>query len=189
MEIEKEKRFNVTEDVWAKALANSEEYKEQVDMLDITMGAFGRESVAKTGKVFRIRKKPNKITLEIKNRIEDGWQEEAITLDSVARGISFLTLAGLKPYLFIDRKREIRKYKGLKVFFDDIKFLGKYIEIEYQDSNDSENEMTEFCKICNIINEPQPMYGEIINHKYETDESFRKSFDNYLKELVDKHTF
>ena len=148
------------------------------------MGAFGRESVAKTGKVFRIRQKPNKITLEIKNRIEGGWQEEAIVLDSVERGMSFLTLAGLKPYLFISRTREVRKYKGLKIFFDDIELLGKYIEMEYQDSLNAENELKEFCNLCGINCPEQPMYGEIINKKYETDEKFRQVFDEYLEKLT-----
>lgn len=187
MELEKEVRFLVTDDVWQNALKNSEEYKEKVEMLDITMGAYGRESVAKTGKVFRIRQKPNKTTLEIKNRIDGGWQEEAIVLDSVDRGVSFLTLAGMKPYLFIKRNREVRKYKGLKVFFDDIYLLGKYIELEYQDSKNSENELKEFCKLVGINGDEQPLYGEIINYKYETDENFKLAFDNYLNNLVDKY--
>ena len=184
MEIEKEVRFNVTDEMWLKALSNSENYKEKVEMLDITMGAFGRESVAKTGKVFRVRQKANKITLEIKNRIEGGWQEEAILLDTVERGVSFLTLAGLKPYLFIARNREIKKYKNLKIFFDDIELLGKFIEIEYQDSNDSEKEMQEFISMCGISGEEQPLYGDIINKRYEEDSQFRTNFDEYLNKIV-----
>lgn len=184
MEIEKEIRYSVSVEIWQKALECSDNYKEKVEMLDITMGAYGRESVAKSGKVFRVRKKPGKITLEIKNKINGGWQEEAIILDSVERGISFLSLAGLKPYLFIDRIREVRRFKGLKIFFDDIKFLGKFIEIEYQDSNDSERELEEFCNMCGITGTPQPLYGDIINSKYETDEVFRKNFEEYLHNLI-----
>ena len=184
MEIEKEERYKVSDSAWEKALENSQEFKEKTEMLDIVMGAYGRESVAKTGKVFRIRKKPNKIALEIKNRIDGGWQEEAIALDSVKRGVNFLTLAGFSPYLFIDRIREVRTYKGLKVFFDDIKLLGKYIELEYQDSQEAEKEMMEFCSLCGIDGESQPLYGEIINIKYDTDENFRKEFDEYLNKVV-----
>ena len=184
MELEKEVRYLVDDVVWENALEKSSEYKEKVKMLDITMGAFGRESVAKTGKVFRVRQKPDKITLEIKNRIDGGWQEEAIELDSVKRGVSFLTLAGLKPYLFISRMREVRKYKGLKIFFDDIELLGKYIEIEYQDSSDSKNELREFCSVCGISGVEQPLYGDIINKKYEEDAEFRQSFEAYLEKLI-----
>ena len=184
MDIEKEVRFKVADDVWQKAIEHSEEYQAKLEMLDITLGAFGRDSVARTGKVFRIRKKPNKITLEIKNKISDGWQEEAIVLDSVERGINFLTLAGLKPYLFIDRTREVRKYKGLKIFFDNIKMLGKFIEIEYQDSNNAYEELEEFCKVCSIDGEKQPLYGDIINNMYATDEEFRKEYDKQMNLII-----
>ncbi|MGN1258839.1 MAG: CYTH domain-containing protein [Christensenellales bacterium] len=184
MQLEKEVRYLVDDAVWKNALDKSAEYKEKVKMLDITMGAFGRESVAKTGKVFRVRQKPDKITLEIKNRIDGGWQEESIVLDSVERGVSFLTLAGLKPYLFISRMREVRKYKNLKIFFDDIELLGKYIEIEYQDSLDSENELREFCSLCGISGIDQPLYGDIINKRYEEDIKFKQSFDEYLKTIT-----
>ncbi len=187
MELEKEVRFLVDDDIWNKAQEITKPYKDKVEMLDITMGAYGRESVAKTGKVFRVRKKPNKITLEIKNRIADGWQEEAIVLDSVKRGISFLTLAGMKPYLYIARTREVKKFKGLKIFFDDVELLGKYIEIEYQDSEDAMPELKEFCSLCGIEGDEQPMYGEIINTKYDEDIEFRNAFDNKLKLLINEH--
>ena len=187
MELEKEVRFLVGDDIWNKAQEITKSFKDKVEMLDITMGAYGRESVAKTGKVFRIRKKTNKITLEIKNRIADGWQEEAIVLDSVTRAISVLTLAGLKPYLYIARTREVKKFKGLKIFFDDVELLGKYIEVEYQDSEDAMAELQEFCSLCGIESDGQPMYGEIINIKYEEDIEFRKAFDNKLKLLINEH--
>lgn len=186
MELEKEVRFLVTDEIWQTALDNSTPYKEKVKMLDITCGAYGRESVAKTGKVFRVRNLPNKITLEIKNRIEGGWQEEAIVLESVEKGISFLNLAGMKPYLFIDRYREVKKFKDLKIFFDDIYLLGKYIEIEYQDSPDAENQVKVFLNICKIEGEPQPLYGEIINYKYDNDTIFREKFEKYLNTLIEK---
>jgi len=184
MELEKEVRFLVTNTEWGKAIKNSQEFKPRIKMLDITLGAYGRDSVAKTGKVFRIRQKPHKITLEIKNRIEGGWEEEAIVLDSVERGMSFLRLAGLKPYLFISRLREIRKYKGLKIFFDDIDLLGRYIEIEFQDSIFAEKELKEFLALCGIKSEPQPLYGEIINEKYDNDAYFRSKFDEYLNDIL-----
>ena len=186
MELEKEVRFLVTDEVWNSALSNTTDYKERVKMLDITLGAYGRESVHKTGKVFRVRQKPNKITLEIKNRIEGGWEEEAIELDSVARGVSFLQLAGMSPYLFIDRYREVRRFKGLKVFFDDIDLLGKYIEIEYQDSDNSEKELEEFISLVKITGNPAPLYGEIINEKYDTDIDFRVKFEEKLAKIIEE---
>lgn len=184
MELEKEVRYLVSDDEWEKAIENSTPFKEKTKMLDITMGAYGRESVAKTGKVFRIRKKGDKITLEVKNRIEGGWQEEVVRLDSVEQGMNFLRLAGMEAYLFIDRYREVRKYKGLKVFFDDINLLGKYIELEYQDSDDAVSDVEEFKKLCGINSSEQPLYGDIINYKYENDENFRIEFERILESLI-----
>lgn len=90
----------------------------------------------------------------------------------------------MDPYLYIDREREVRQYKGLKIFFDDIKLLGKYIEIEYQDSTSAETELNEFIKMFNIEGDPQPLYGTIINEKFESDPNFRKIFSETLANLI-----
>ena len=184
MEVEKEVRFLVDDKAWDNALKVSDKYKEKVKMLDITMGAYGRESLAKTGRIFRVRQKPNKVTLEVKQRTTEGWLEESVKLESVNQGVNFLTLAGLKPYLYISRFREVRKYKGLKIFFDDVELLGKFIEVEYQDSVDAEKELQEFINICKIKNNPQPLYGDIINERYNKDEVFKQKFDEVLDNLI-----
>ena len=181
MEIEKEVRYAVSDEIWNDVLEGTEEYKQKVQMIDITCGAYGREFYQKTGKVFRVRQKPNKTTLEIKSRTDDGnWLEEAVKLESVKQGLNFLHLAGLDPYLYIERSREVKKYKGLKVFFDDVELLGKYIEIEYQDSEDTEKELEEFIEKFGIVGEPAPLYGTIINQRYDGDEEFRLAFDDKL---------
>lgn len=185
MEVEKEVRYLVTDKIWNDVHKKTTPLIEKVHMLDITCGAYGRDSLAKTGKVFRVRQKPNKISLEIKKRTNNNdWIEESIKLESVQQGVNFLHLAGMDPYLYIDREREIRKYNNLKIFFDDIELLGKYIEIEYQDSNNAESELAEFIKLFNIDGEPQPLYGTIINEKYETDPVFKKVFDEKLTNLI-----
>ena len=187
MEIEKEVRYAVSDEVWNNVLDGTEPYKDKVQMTDITCGAYGRESYQKTGKVFRVREKPSKTTLEIKSRTEDGnWLEEAVKLESVKQGLNFLHLAGLDPYLYIARSREVKKYKGLKVFFDDIELLGKYIEIEYQDSEDAEKELDEFVSKFGIVGEPAPLYGTIINQRYDEDEEFRITFEAKLKSFIEE---
>jgi len=112
--------------------------------------------------------------------------EEAIELKSVNQGLRFLHLAGLDPYLYIDREREVKEYKGLKIFFDDIQLLGKFIEIEYQDSKDARNELDEFTKKFGITGKPEPLYGEIINKKLNSDADFNDKFTKRLKEIVEE---
>lgn len=185
MEIEKEVRYIVDNKVWQSVIDGTTEYKPQEHMIDITMGKYGFESFAKTGLVFRVRQKGQKTTLEIKKRVQDReWQEESIVIDSVKRGVSYLSLAGLSPYLYIDRTREVRRYKGLKIFLDDVKMLGKYIEIEYQESDQAENELREFLQKFDITSDPQPLYGDIIIAKYRNDQSFKNEFDKKLQNLI-----
>lgn len=185
MELEKEVRYAVNNSTWEQVYANTNPHVEKMHVLDITCGAYGRDSLAKTGRVFRVREKPNKITLEIKKRKDKtDWIEESIKLENVKQGINFLHLAGMDPYLYIDRQREIRKYKGLKIFFDDIELLGKFIEIEYQDSENAEAELKEFIERFKIDNDPQPLYGTIINNRYESDEDFRDAFTKKLQSLI-----
>lgn len=86
MELEKEVRYLVTDEIWSNIYQNTSPLEEKTHVVDIICGAFGRESLAKTGRVFRVRQKPNKIALEIKKRTDNhDWIEEAIKLDSVAR--------------------------------------------------------------------------------------------------------
>ena len=62
-------------------IKNSEPYKLSTHTLDITFGAFGFESLAKTGRITRIRQKGETILLEIKAReSQNSWIEEKIKL-------------------------------------------------------------------------------------------------------------
>lgn len=185
MQIEKEVRFKVGEKEWARALKATQGVKDKSQVLDITCGKYGFESLAKTGMVFRIRQSAKGLKLEIKKRTGNNtWLEESLNLESLKQGLNFLHLAGLEPCLYINRMREERAFKGLKVVFDDVELLGKYIEIEYQDSKNAVAELDEFLRITSIENAPQPLYGDIIKAKVETDKKFRDSFYKKLEELI-----
>ena len=185
MEVEKEVRYLVDDNIWNSVLLGTTEYKPKSQMLDITMGKYGLDSFQKTGLVFRVRQKGEKISMEIKKRVgESEWLEESIPLDSVGRGVSYLKLAGLSPYLYISRTREVKKFKGLKIFLDDVEMLGKFIEIEYQDSDNAKAELNEFLQTFGIENNPQDLYGTIIIRKYNEDENFRNAFNSKMNEIV-----
>ncbi len=189
MEIEKEVRYLVDENCWNKILNGTTEYKPKEHMIDITLGKYGFDSFAKTGRVFRVRQKGQRISLEIKKRVDNSqWLEESIPLESVEKGLSYLHLAGLDPYLYIDRYREVKKYKGLKIFFDNVDMLGRFIEIEYQDCANGLSELNEFVSQFDIKGEPQELYGDIIIHKYKTNPEFRAKFDIRMSELMSNAT-
>ena len=183
MEREKEVRYRIDNSMKDLIIKNSEPYKLSTHTLDITFGAFGFESLAKTGRITRIRQKGETILLEIKAReSQNSWIEEKIKLDSVEQGFNFLKLSGLEPYLFLDRDREVRKYKNLKIFLDNFSLLGDFVEIEYQDGNRADAE--EFISLCGIKGESQPLYGDIVKELFLKDKNFKESFETTLNKIV-----
>ena len=69
MEKEQEVRFEITGDQKKSIINNTEEYKERMEMLDITFGYEGFNSYSKYGFICRIRQKGDKKTLEVKKYI------------------------------------------------------------------------------------------------------------------------
>lgn len=184
MEIEKEVRYEVSKDQIAKILDSSIEYKAKSDMLDITCGYDGFESLKKHGFICRIRQKNGKITLEIKKYLNNSdCYEECITLENVNQGVNYLYLLGMKPYLYLKRQREVRKFKNLKVFIDEFDLIGDYVEIEYQDSPDVKKELEEFINLIGITNAPCKMYGDIVKGRLE-DSDFKDVFEEKLQSFL-----
>lgn len=188
MELEKEVRYKINDEQKEKILLLAAESKKKEQMLDITCGFEGFDSLSKLGYICRVRQKGNKKTLEVKNYSnENECVEETIELDKLSTGVNYLKLIGMKPYLYLCRTREIRKFNDLKVVIDELDLLGDYVEIEYQDSKDSENELQEFRKLIGIINEPADKYGDIVKKLLETDNSFQEKFNDNLEKILVKY--
>lgn len=184
MEIEKEVRYNITDEQLEKIKNITTIFSERTEMLDITCGYEGFESYSKYGFICRIRQKGNKKTLEVKNYSNDNeCLEQAIKLDKVVDGVNYLKLIGMEPYLYLKRFREIRTFKNLKIFIDEFDILGNFVEVEYQDSNNEE--LNEFIELINITAEPQDMYGAIVKKRLETELDFKKIFKENLEKILD----
>ena len=185
MELEKEVRYEVSDEVFEKIKTLNHKNNPPVQVLDFTCGAYGKTSLQITGMIFRVRQKGEKFSLEIKKRTEDkNWIEESISIPSAEKGLSFLRLAGINPYLFINRMRTSFNYGNLKIDLDDVELLGKFVEIEYQDSENADKELEEFKTLCNIQGDPADLYGTIILNKQETDPEFNKAYYKRLNELI-----
>ena len=188
MEKEQEVRFEITGDQKKSIINNTEEYKERMEMLDITFGYEGFNSYSKYGFICRIRQKGDKKTLEVKKYInKNECIEQIIKLEKVTDGINYLKLIGMKPYLYLKRHREVRKYKNLKAFIDEFDIIGDFVEIEYQDSKSKKEELKEFINLINIKGSEQDMYGGIIKCKLEQDFEFKKIFDKNLNKILEKN--
>ncbi len=187
MEVEKEVRYLINNDEKKKIIKATEPFKEKTSMLDITCGYDGFDSYKKYGYICRIRQKGNNKTLEVKNyKNSKECIEQVINLDKVSDGVNYLKLIGMKPYLYLKRDREIRKYNDLKIFIDEFDILGDYVEIEYQDSKNANIELINFKKLIGINGIEQDMYGGIVKDKLKKDKDFKKLFEDNLENILNK---
>lgn len=188
MEKEKEVRYLIDERQIKEIINNTDPYKERMEMLDITCGYDGFDSYSKYGFICRIRQKGDKKTLEVKNYVnKNECMEQSIKLEKVVDGVNYLKLIGMKPYLYLKRIREVRKYKNLKIFIDEFDILGNFVEIEYQDSDNEVKEVEEFINLIGIQGTEQDMYGGIVKNRLENDEKFREVFDTGLAQVLENY--
>ena len=188
MEIEKEIRFKIESDSKIKEIElETEEIQEKSETIDLVLGWKGFESLDKYGFICRVRKKNDEIYLECKKKIKDNtWNESKIKLKEFREGVNFLSLIGMKPYLYINRKRQIRKFKDLKIYIDEVDMLGNFIEIEFQKAQNEKDQIQEFLSYFNIKNIEQKLYGDIFKEKIETDINFKKEFEKKMKYFINK---
>ena len=184
-ELEKEYRYSVNNKIIENIRKISKVIEKEQYQIDLTFGYDGFESLYKFGYICRIRKKGEKQWLEVKRMQDDSsFIETKIYIDKLKDGIDLFYAIGMKPYMYMIRKREIFKYNNLKIFIDDVDLLGKFVEIEFQDETNKEN-IDNFLKIVGIYSEKMPLYGDIINEKLKNDNNFKKKFDNKLKEILE----
>ena len=188
MEIEKEVRFKIENKSEIKKIElETEEIQGKSKTIDLVLGWKGFESLDKYGFICRVRKKNDEIYLECKKKIEETiWNESKIKLQEFKDGVNFLSLIGMKPYLYINRKRQIRKYKDLKIYIDEVDMLGNFIEIEFQEALNEKERIQEFLRHFNIKNREQKLYGDIFKEKIETDTNFKAEFEKKMKLFIDK---
>ncbi len=187
MNIEKEVRYEISEQTISRIIELTKPYKQRTNMLDIIFGYHGLESLQKQGYICRIRQKADKKTMEVKKQTSDGWLEQEITLNNLGDGINYLQLIGMKPNMFFKRFREVRLYKGLKIFIDEMEILGNFVEIEYQDSLDAKQELSEFLRDANITGDEQDLYGSIVRSRISTDPKFKETYTNALNSVIDEY--
>ena len=187
MEIEKEYRYKVTDEQIQRIKQISNVIDEKSEQIDLTLGYDGFNSLNKYGYVCRVRKKANKIWMEVKKKQEEGFfYETKIELNSFKDGVDFCSFLGMKAYMYSKKTREILDYKGLKIFIDDIDLLGKYIEIEFQDVDNPNELIKEFMEKTLIEDIKQPLYGDILNKLINEDKEFKEKFEKGILQFMSK---
>lgn len=182
--IEKEVRYKITEEQKNKIIESTEQLIQNEKNVDLVMGWDGFESLGKYGFICRIRQTTRSIELQVKKLLENKhWEETNIKLEKFEQGYNLLKTLKMEPYLYINRNRQVRKYKGLKVFLDEIDLLGDYVEIEFQDSTNPEEEIKQFKDEFQINTEEAKLYGDIFKEKIETEEGFKEKFMKRIEEV------
>lgn len=188
MKLEREYRFSVNEENLTKIKMLSRPKKPVDRVTDLVMGYYGFNSLDRLGYICRIRQKKGKTVLECKKRMDSNtWQEQQITLDSIKQGYNFLSALGLKPYLLLDRQREVRETEDFILALDDVEMLGKFVEIELKDieSSDNEKKLQQFLVECKISGKAQKLYGDIFKEKIENDATFKNTFEKSLGRVLE----
>ena len=186
MEIEKEVRYKINDKkVIKKIILNTEELKSRSNVVDLVMGWNGFESLNKYGFICRMRKQNGKISLECKKRISnEKWNESKIALNTFKEGYDFLSLLGMKPYLYINRYRQVRKYKNIDIYIDEIDMLGDFVEIEYQNTKNEKWQIEDFIEKFGIDCEKQKLYGDIFKEKVKNDKKFQQKLNENLLKFI-----
>ena len=181
--IEKEIRYKITDTKINKILSDNNIKTNSIKMLDIVLGKDGFNSLEKYGYIVRIRQKNENLMLEMKQRIDKNeWLETNIPLNNIKDCYNILKTLGLEAYLFIKRDRMKFNINNLKICIDNVSLIGKYIEIEYQESN--EEELKIFIEKYNLKGSGEPLYGDIFKEKVENDIKFKEKFIKELNKII-----
>lgn len=173
--LEKEERYLIDSNIVLRIIEISDQISPKEKMIDLTCGKLGFNSLEKYGYICRVRNKNGSICMEVKQRQDDGsFVESKIKLNTIKDGVDFFGLLGMTPYLCIEREREVREYKGLKIFIDNVELLGTFVEIEYQNIIGKDSIIDEFKSKTGINGEPQGLYGDLFNEKMEKDQEFKE---------------
>lgn len=187
MEIEKEVRYKIDEIQKEEIIRKTEIIESPSQTIDLVMGWSGFDSLDKYGFICRIREKNEKIELQIKKRVSNcEWKESRIKLNSFEEGYDMLKTLKMEPYLYINRIRQVRRYKDLKIFLDEVDLLGDYVEIEFQDSKNAKDNIEEFIKMFKIEDKKEKLYGDIFKEKIDTEKEFKEAFVKKLKEFLEQ---
>ena len=186
MEVEKEVRYKIADKKKIEnIISNTEELKARANVIDLVMGWNGFNSLNDYGFICRLRKKNDKINLECKKRISDEeWNESKIALNTFKEGYDFLSLLGMKPYLYINRYRQVRKYKDIDIYIDEVDMLGDFVEIEFQNTNNEKEQIESFLQEFCIDDKKQGLYGDLFKEKVENDELFKMEFNKKLLNFI-----
>ena len=182
--IEHEKRFKLTECQFNAIYNLPLEWSAPYQLTDIVFSTTGNVDIDVVGWVVRLREKKGCISIDYKsplNKEFTKWEEIVIQVDDFAKAMSFLLKIGLSAGLVLDRIRIDSVWDNFKLTLDNLKYLGRFLEIEIIDPQ-KYTDFDLFSTHFNIkLGDSQPPYGKIMLKEIENNVNVRHEINEYIK--------
>ncbi len=181
MEIEIKAKVNSLKEVEKKLLKLNTKFIKEVKQNDIYFGDINLYKKIGYSFMMRIRKEKNNTYLTYKGSKtkKDGiYEEYEFNIDNKKEGIQMLKAMGLDKIIEVNKERKEYKINNLTICLDNIKELGKYIEIESLDNKDLNKK-----RLKEILNKLDIKKDQIIDKGYISIllEKRKSKYSKYIK--------
>lgn len=186
--MELEFRFRLSDDEFAHGL-NRFDWSPPLRVCDLTLGPSGATSMQTHGWVIRLRQTPGRTRMEYKaptNSDWSAWMEIGTDVGDFGATAEILRLAGLQFGLLLDRVRRTATDGPVTLSLDDVKGLGRFIEIEVEadgpGDRDAHRELERVRTDLGLLGrETARPYGEILLKRLESEPDFRAEHEQMIK--------
>lgn len=188
---EVELRFALSEEEYVRYCAMFE-WGPRTRVTDLTLGPSGATSMQTHGWVVRLRRSGGSIRMEFKERRNGdwtSWTEHGTEIGDFSAAVQILTGIGLRPGLLLDRLRMTRVDRAVTYTLDDVRGLGRFLEIEVAAEDGAEGEAQQMieharCGLDLATREPERPYGELMLRALDRDPEVRAQTDEAIQELL-----
>lgn len=188
MSFETEIRVRLTNADYSR-LIDEFEWDDGDDVVDITFGLNGIDSMEKDGWIVRIRQTASTASLEYKRRVSElnsTWHEIAVNIDSIEKMTLILDKIGLQLGLLIKRHRRTKTIENIRICLDDVEGLGCFLEAEIVGNDVNENRTNLLkAKLASFgikDNNLADTYGDLLIKKIKGGRKFREQYEAKIKE-------
>lgn len=189
--MELELRFEISAELYEKFVSQLD-WSPAERVCDLTLGPSGATSMQTDGWVVRLRRTDQQVRLEYKapqNAEWSAWTEYGTDVGSFSDTVKILRALGLQAGLVLDRVRRTTRHGHLTLSLDDVRGLGRFLEIEAE-SSDAEDleaaaEIAREREVLGLRDYPEARpYGELMLKRFQSEPEFRRSHDQMLAEML-----
>ena len=190
MLIETEIRVKLTNADYFRLL-NENDWDNCDNIVDITYGPNGIDSMDINGWIVRIRQKGINTTVEYKSRVKESnstWHEITVEIDSAEKMAMLLDKLGLKFGLLIKKQRRTKSYGNIMISLDDVEGLGYFIEAEIVSGTIIESGLDLLNKKLLSFGlkdiDKADAYGDLLINKINLNKKFKQQYEAKVKEFL-----